>query len=227
MAMAVDGSVSASATSTTVVLSSLTTTQANDYIIVAVGANSADVVLGNVQTVVGSSLGSFTRIALLVNGSNQESSIWAKFSTGTLASEVITLTANVTSYISSTAFGVSGSGQSSLVWDANTPKTQASYPPTYVNVTPDCFLIGNWGDWQNNSITTSPAGGVNIASTGDYRSTVVLLRSTTGTTTFTTGTGDSNNHVFVGIPLAGGGGGGTLTAKKVLNSQAVRRAAYW
>jgi hypothetical protein len=88
------------------------------------------------------------------------------------------------------------------------------------------MVIADWGDWQNNSLT-SPSGGVMLNASYQWHSLAYYLRTSAGTTSFQTGTGDSNAMVGVGIPLAGGGGGGGIVSKRENFSDAVRRSAYW
>jgi hypothetical protein len=191
----------------------LTTTQANDYIIVSIAANK-----GPVVSVSGSSLGSFTRIGQTHDGGFQlYSETWAKFSSAALTSEVITITQTGSDYLIANAFGVSGSNQTSLVWDANTPTTAGGSGMTLFNYTPasstNTMVIASLV--SQGGANTNPAAGWTDIESNDYLADSYRITASTSTVTASLDSGGTtfNRAIGIGIPEAASGPPtGTLNA---------------
>lgn len=140
MTLAIDGTGNNTAGSSFTVAASLTTASTSDYIIACVRYQAAAV-----TSVVGGTLGALTQIASQVSGTDN-CAIYAKLSAGTLASEIITVTQNQAFDIAVDVFGVSGSNQTSLVFDAGGPVTAGSSPQNFTTVNADTMLISVM-DW--------------------------------------------------------------------------------
>lgn len=198
MALAIDGTAHGTS-STTTCTATLTTSSTNDYIIACVFAQNA--VIG----VSGSTLGAFTQIGVEINGSDL-SYIFAIFSSGALTSEVVTATSTSSPAILTVdAFGVSGSGQTSLVFDSGGPVTGAACPVSFTNASANVMLVASIG-W----FIANPGAGTGFTqlpgSGGDALVTEYDVLSATATTSVTTGNdGLTNAVVAVGIVQASGG----------------------
>lgn len=211
MAIAIDGTGNGTGSSSITATASLTTSSTNDYIIACARFQATAL-----TSVSGSTLGTFTKIAENINSGNNVT-IWAIFSSGTISSETITATQSQAFDMTLDVFGVSGTNQSSLVWDSGGPVVSNSSPQNFTNATADCLLVNivNWFIANPNAgtgFTALSGSGPN----GDL--TQYKLLSSTGTTSIGTGNdGLVNSFAAVGIPLAsgGGGGGGTTAIKPV------------
>ena len=112
MALAIDGSVHAVNTfggSATIALPGLTTTQANDIILLAVLNFSS-----GITSVTGATLGSFTRIGASTANTPPMVEYWACFAASALTGEVVTVVQTNNFDCRYDLFGVSGSNQTSI-----------------------------------------------------------------------------------------------------------------
>lgn len=200
MALAIDGSVHGNAASSVSLAVNLTTTQSNDYIIVAIEANTGPVV--SVSSV---ALGSFTRMAASAGFSFVEE-VWYKFSSGILTADTITVTQNGIDFITVDAFGVSGSGQISAVFDSGGPQTTAGADPLSITTTnPNTMVVGCFR--PNNANPTAGAGFTQLSG-ADWHLVEYKLLSTAQTLSCTigTGAGTCNGVIVFGIVTAVVGG---------------------
>jgi len=202
MALAIDGS--AHANTTGVLTLTLTTTQANDYIIVTVLSNG-----GPVVSATGSSLGAFTKTTSSNTGaSNNVSEIWAKFAPAPLTSEVITVVMATTTFTTADAFGVSGSNQTSLVWDAGSPVNSGSgglaNPLSLTTTTPDTMVIGHFYMPSNFNAFT-PGTGYTFISNTDYSAVEYQVFSSAGAKTVDVSVTVVGCSSAVAIPLGASG----------------------
>jgi hypothetical protein len=201
---AIDGSIHGNNTGGTTSVT-LTTTQSNDYIIVTILSNG-----GPVTGVSGSSLGAFTRIAFTNTGQLANvSEIWAKFSPAALTSEVITVTMTSSNYTTVDAFGVSGSNQTSLAWDAGSPVTSiwpgTTNPLSITTTTPDTMVIGHFY-MPSNDTAFSPGTGYTFIGNGDFSSTEYQVFTSAGAKTVDVSVTVVGASCAVAIPKAAGGG---------------------
>jgi hypothetical protein len=201
--LAIDGAVHGTGSAATFPVT-LTTTQTNDYIMVCVLSNGAPVV-----SVVGSTLGSFTQLGHTFRPSSPfGEEIWGKFSSGILSSETITVNTTSSGTIVVDAFGVSGSGQTSLVMDAGGPQVIAGNPADPVSITTvnaNTMVIGAFS-LQSGPGNTAGAGFTLVSAT-DFAVAEYKVLSATATTSVALGTpGASDGGVAVAIVASSGGG---------------------
>jgi hypothetical protein len=202
MALAIDGTVHNTTASGTSLAVSLTTTNANDYIMVCISSNG-DPITG----VSGSTLGAFTQVGLATRDvSTHSQSIWAKFASGLLTSETITATYTTSTFMTMDAFGVSGSGQTSLVFDPagvqihNGPGVADPILITTTNAI--TMVVATFG--LQSSSTNSAGAGFTAISGIDWSLVEYDILSATGTTTAACGTPSTSNGA-VAIAIVGGG----------------------
>lgn len=196
MALAIDGSVHknlGSSSSTTV---SLTTTQPNDYIIVVVETNG-----GPGLSVSSAAVGSFTRLGR-AGSAGLPLEIWAAFSSAALTADTITVTTTNPNFLTIDAFGVSGSGQTSLVFDSGGPQTASTDPVSITTVNANTMVIAAFRD--NSTPTPTAGAGFTAVSGANFLLTEYKILSAPATTscTQTTGAGDSNGVVVIAIVQA-------------------------
>jgi len=196
MALALDGSAHGNNASGTSVAVNLTTTQTNDYIIVAIVANS-----GPIVSVSSTALGSFTFMAASAGSGNVEE-VWYKFSSGTLTADTITVTQSAVDYITIDAFGVSGSGQTSAVFDSGGPQTTAGADPLSITThNPNTMAVGCF---RPNAANPTAGSGFNQISGADFAlvEDKILSSAQTLSCTVGTGVGTSNGAVVFAIVQA-------------------------
>lgn len=199
MALAIDGSVHGNNASTTSIGVNLTTTQTNDYIIVVIETNGGPVV--SVSSV---ALGSFTFMAsqLVPAQTTQYEEVWYKFSSGTLTADTITVTNSIANFITVDAFGVSGSGQLSAIFDSGGPQTSATDPISITTASPSTMVIAGFRVG-----TTSPTNGAGFTQIAGANFALVeyklLSSAQTLSCTVGTGVGTSNGSIAFGIVAAG------------------------
>ena len=191
MTLAIDGMVHTSQNTASCVVA-LTTTQANDYIMVCFLSNGAPTL-----SVVGASLGAFTQIGQVFRGTSPFSEeVWAKFSPGVLSGENITITLNTAAVIVVDAFGVSGSGQTALVFDSGGPQTLSGMPADPISLTTvnaNTMVIGSFS--LGSGASNTPGTGFSLVNSGDFHQVEYKVLSATATTS-----------VALGIPGASDGG---------------------
>lgn len=179
----------------------LTTTHTNDYIIVSISSNGSPII-----SVVGSTLGAFTRIAIAtrdVGTHTQE--IWAIFSPAILTSQVITVTASVGDFMTVDAFGVTGTGQSALIFDAGGPQSHAgpsvADPISITTVGINTMVIASFG-LSGGPTETAGSGFTQISGT-DWSAVEYKSLSAPATTSAALGTpSNSNGSVIIAIVAA-------------------------
>jgi hypothetical protein len=207
--LAIDGSAHTAQNTASCVIA-LTTTQANDYIIVCFLSNGSPSI-----SVVGSSIGAFTQIGIASRGSSQFSEeIWAKFSPGVLSGENITITLNSANVIVVDVFGVSGSGQASLVFDAGGPQVVNGMPGDPVSLTTtnaNTMVIGAFS--LASGASNTPGSGFTLVNSGDFHQTEYQVLSSAATTSVALGipgAADGGVAIAIVMTIGGGGGGGTF-----------------
>lgn len=199
MTLAIDGTAHNTGIGTLAV--SLTTTQINDYIIVCFTSNGSPSV-----SVVGSTLGAFTQIGLAtrdVGTHTQE--IWAKFSSSPISSETITVTLTVSDFITIDAFGISGAGQTSLVFDSGGPQVlngAVADPISITTVNINTMVIATFG--LSAAPTNTAGNGFTLVSAIDWSVVEYKILSAPATTVAALGIPSSSNGSIV-IAIAASG----------------------
>lgn len=221
MAITIDGKDHVVGFSGTTRLLTLTTTQSNDYIMVAAVTNSF-----GIASVVGSSLGAFTMIETALRGGTSSVQVWAKFAASPLTSEVITITQNDDNFMTCDGWAVSGTGQTSLVWTTNSPQKVVNSSANVSITTTEAASVVFGAHAVNDDGVTQGSGFTLIYGAG-YALTQYKELSAPGTTTITTGGTTLQASIATAIPIGGGGPGLSPVAKSFIRNQAVRRAAYW
>jgi hypothetical protein len=160
MALAIDGQVHTNSGGSASLAVSLTTTLTNDYIIVCITTNGAPV------TSVTSAHLTFSFI-VAVDAVGQDIEFWAAFSTGALSSESITINTTTSAFLTIDAFGVSGSGQTSLVFDSGGPQTGIVDPVSITTVNANTMVIAGL---RQSTFAAEPAGsGFSTLNTADFQ----------------------------------------------------------
>lgn len=191
--LAIDAAVHINASTTTVTTATLTATHSNCYIIAALLSNAA----ADVVTVKSGGGISFARIAGSANPNNW-SEFWALFSSGTF-SDTIVVTQSAAAFCTVDAFAVSGSGQTSLVWDAGGPVNGAPDPYSITTVNPNTMVLAMFRE-ASASTPTAGAGFTQIGG-ADFMLTEYKLVATATTTscTQTVGAGTSSETNIIAV----------------------------
>jgi hypothetical protein len=191
--LAIDGSVHANASTTTVTTATLTATHANDYIIACIGSNAA----ADISTVKSGSGTSFTKLAT-AGPANNFINIWALFSTG-IFSDTVVVTQSGAAFCTVDAFCVSGSGQTSLVFDSGGPQTLTGDPISITTVNPNTMVIAAFR--ESSAANPTAGGGFSQISGADFFLTEYQLLPSAGTLscTQTTGAGTANGGIAIAI----------------------------
>jgi hypothetical protein len=206
MTLALDGSVHGNSGGASSLAVSLTTTQANDYIIVSITTNS-----GPVVSVVSGAIGLFTRVgsAAVTGNPTFVMEVWAGFSPGALTADTITVTTTGSAFLTVDAFGVSGSGQTSLVFDVGGPQTGIVDPISITTASANTMVIASYR--ENSAASPTAGSGFTTISGANFQLTEYKVLSAGATTscTQTTGAGTANAGVVFAIaqydPIATGG----------------------
>lgn len=189
MSLAIDGSVhyhNLASTSTPTI--SLTTSQANDIIILAASRRS-DAILG----VGGSTIGAFTQ--LFVPGSDIGADFWVAFASSPLSSETVTITQTHNFDNVYDLFGVSGSNRTSLTgaFDAGGPQVSATAPIGITTVNANTLVIAT----IDTNVVTSPgaSSGYTVVPNSNTDAMVTTYKLLTGTATESAGTNGNDGFV--------------------------------
>lgn len=201
MALALSGSVHVNASTTVVTTPTLNTLVANCYVLACIESNGgADVV--TVKS------GSGANFSLIKTGgpANNYVNLWALFSAA-IFNDTVVVTQGGAGFCSVDAFGVKGSGQTALVWDAGSPVFSATDPFDITTVSPNTMAIACFR--QTAAAAPTAGSGFTAISGADYLLTEYKLVPAAGVTSCTQApAGTSGGDIAVAIPQAGSGGGG-------------------
>jgi hypothetical protein len=195
LTLAIDGSVHHNSTASSQAVS-LTTSNTNDYIIVCVTTNS-----GPVTSITGGGL-SFSRIAS--NGvSNQVVEVWSAFASSTLSATSLTINTTASNFLTIDAFGVSGSNQTSTVFDSGGPQTGTD-PISITTANPNTMVIAAYRELSAGNPTAGTS--FTAVSGADFQLVEYKVLSSTATISCTqgTGAGSANGGVAFAIVQASG-----------------------
>jgi hypothetical protein len=158
-------------------------------------------------SVTGSSIGGFTQIALATRDTGTHSqSIWAKFASSPLTSETITANITTSTFITMDAFGVSGTGQVSTVFDGG-PVIQngpgITDPISITTSLASTMVIATFG-LSAGPGNSAGSGFTAIGGATDWSVTEYQVLSSATTVTAALGTPNVSNGACA-VAIAGGG----------------------
>lgn len=210
MALALDGSAENNSSGASSLTLTLTTSAANDVIIVCIAPNA-----GPVASVSSANVTYTKRSTNNLAGASFPEECWYGIASSPLSSEVITVTQQSSAFISAVAFGVSGANTSSP-FDSHGPFT-ISAGPTDLSVTTGVANTFIFGSYRFGS-TSTPTAGAGFTRIGSavltFHLTEYQIVSTTQSAldvAIGTGAGNQNGGVGDAIVQAGGGGGSAGT----------------
>jgi hypothetical protein len=211
MALAISGSVHINASTAVVTTATLNAAVANCYIIVCILSNAT----GGPTGVAKGGGGAFTLIksSAGAGGPNSNLDVYGFFSAG-VYNDTVVVTMSSGSFTTVDAFGVSGSGQSSLVTEGST--YNGVDPVSITTTSANTMVIACFRE-SGASDPTAGSGFTIVPTAGhDYALVEYKLLASPATTscTQTTGAGGANGAIAVAIPLfaaAAPGKGGTMS----------------
>lgn len=201
MALALDGSGSASNGSASSINVSITTANANDIIILAAEANGGPIT--------GVSGGGLTWVfkGRDTNGPSSPMDLWYAVAAGTLSAASITVTQTSAAFISVGILGISGADTSTIFDGAIV--TGHPDPISISTSNANTFIVGAFREGLDAS-PTAGSGWTQVVGSNflllEYQ--IVSSTQTNLSVSQTTGAGNSNGGVAIAVLAAAGGGGG-------------------
>lgn len=218
MALAIDGSLYFANTfggSATIASPGLTTTNANDIIILSVLNLGA-----TINSVTGASIGSFTRIGASSGGSPPAQEIWACVAPSALTGEVVTIVQAQNFDCRYNLFGVSGTGQTSLTGIFETfignelGAFNGSMPQNYTTTHADTMIIGGSAVGFGSIAATANNGFAFVVTPTDPLAVIYKVLSATSTESLSHNQDNLCNNML-GFAIIKAAAGGDVLASQI------------